>query len=242
MISKNYLRQNMAKDETAVTFTNITEQKDLKVISKPSSTKNTPVKTTSLKTLSSVSTVTASDVAAQSRKENLVCIYDAAAGAYLFLDGEVQIEHNFTLNISDKASSQEKDEEVNNAKVQPDEIKIEGVVSNVMRRSGALTSQYGNRVASATQYLYDLQKNRTLCQVITNLITYNDMLPKSIAISQDEGTGADSANFTIVMHQRVQPKKKNFDANTSSSEDTENRTGAIMTYSQDIMNSSSLGH
>lgn len=193
-------------------------------------TKSTTIKTTSTSSRPSVSTVTASDIAATSRKENLVCIYDAAAGAYLFLDGEIQIEHNFILEISDKASSQEKDAEVNNAKIKPDEIKIEGVISNVMNRSGTLTSQYSDRVASATQYLYNLQKSRTLCQVITNLITYNDMLIKSVAVVQDESTGADSANFSIVMHQRIQTKKtKNTgnSNNTSTTVDTDSQSSLI---------------
>ena len=152
--------------------------------------------------------------------EQPVYLYDPETEKTYYFDGVIKIDHSVQLKIEDDPSNiKKKSEYVNNAKNEPDEVKIEIAMSNVYATTGDLPGHSGDRLKNAFAALDGLKQACKLLKVVTSLKTYSDMLIKVLQVTQAEGN-ADGWNGEITLHQMIQPakKEKTYD-NTSSDVD-----------------------
>lgn len=150
--------------------------------------------------------------------EQPIYLYDPDTGATYYFDGVIKIEHAVQLKIEDDPSNIKKAEEyTNNAKNEPDEVKIEIAMSNVYATTGDLPGRSGDRLKNAFSVLDELKTSRKLLKVITSLKTYSDMLIKSLAVTQAEGN-ADGWSGELTLHQLVEPYKAAKKSNNTSDE------------------------
>lgn len=140
--------------------------------------------------------------------EQPIYLYDPATKKSYYFDGVLKIEHSIQLKIEDDPSNiKDAKQYTNNAKNEPDEIKLEIVMSNVYSSGGNLPGTSGDRLKNAYSVLDTLKKNCTLLNVVTELKTYTRMLIKQLAVTQAEGS-ADSWSGTITLHEVIEQKKK----------------------------------
>lgn len=117
-----------------------------------------------------------------------VCyIYDQKSGETYMFDGVLKVNHSMTLKIEEEIT---KDQEkyVNNAKNEPNKVTFDVIMSDVYTSRDALTNKNQTRSVSALMVLNNLKRARNLVDVITNLMTYKDMLLSGIALTQDDTT------------------------------------------------------
>lgn len=126
-------------------------------------------------------------------------IFDRDVNHSLLFDGIIKIQHNMQVKIEDDQKNVKK-EMVNNAKVEPNEVTFEVVMSDVYTTSGDLTGSSGSRLVNAYTALEELKNSRRKVDVITELMTYKNMLLKSIVTTQDE-TSTDSWHATVTFHE-----------------------------------------
>lgn len=138
-----------------------------------------------------------------------IYLYDPAAKKTYYFDGVIKIEHSIALKIEDDPSNiKNTNEYTNNAKNEPDEVKIEIVMSNVYTSGGDLPGSSGDRLKNAYAALDNLKRNCTLLSVVTSLKTYTNMLVKQLAVSQADGNADDGWSGSITLHEMIKPKKK----------------------------------
>ncbi|MBR2799811.1 MAG: hypothetical protein IKE04_02825 [Oscillospiraceae bacterium] len=150
--------------------------------------------------------------------EQPVYLYDPDTGATYFFDGVIKIEHSIQLKIEDDPSNIKNAKAyTNNARNEPDEIKIEIAMSNVYVTTGDLPGKSGDRLKNAFSVLDGLKSACRLLSVVTTLKTYTKMLIKSLTVTQAEGN-ADGWNGEITLHQLLEPYKAPKARNNTSSE------------------------
>lgn len=90
--------------------------------------------------------------------------------------GVVSIEHNLALNIGNDAS--QGGDVINGARNLPDQVTLSVLETDAMHSAG-----WSRAMLEA---MASLKRNRYLCQVVTSLGTYKDMLLTEITATQDE--------------------------------------------------------
>lgn len=116
-------------------------------------------------------------------------IYDVDKGVDLPFDGVIKVEHTISLKIEDDPSNiKDGSAYVNNAKNESNEVVVDVVMSEVYTTVNALSGSTGSRSRNAYEVLMDIKKSRRKVQVITSIMTYNNMLIKAVQLLQDESS------------------------------------------------------
>ena len=112
---------------------------------------------------------------------SLAYIYDPAKQQTITFDGITEISHALSLKVETDADNAKGTDYINNAKHEPDRVTL-----NVIMSGCHDPSANSNRVVNTLSDLVALKESRTLCQVITDLRTYLNMLLTDITITRDE--------------------------------------------------------
>ena len=113
-------------------------------------------------------------------------IYDKDKKKTYMFDGVTKVAHSMTLKVEEEPKNEKKADFVNNAKNEPNKVTFDVVMSDVYTSRDDLTNTMQVRSMSALKVLNDLKRSRRKVDVITNLMTYKDMLLQSLAITQDD--------------------------------------------------------
>lgn len=113
-------------------------------------------------------------------------IYDKDKKKTYMFDGVTKVAHSMTLKMEEEPKNEQKKDYVNNAKNEPNKVTFDVVMSDVYTSRDDLTNTMQVRSMSALNVLNDLKRSRRKVDVITNLMTYKDMLLQSLAITQDD--------------------------------------------------------
>ena len=133
-----------------------------------------------------------------------VMIYDQDDGKYYTFDGVTKIQQESSLKIEEDPSTK-KELYINNARNEPDKVKLDVMMSDVYTGGGNLvvstsdgTSEYDaaavtnfisngdTRSAAAVAVLHSLKENRHKITVVTPQYVYIDMLLQDLTVTQDE--------------------------------------------------------
>ena len=114
-------------------------------------------------------------------------IYRPDTGETYLFDGVVKASHQMSLKIEEEPTKHQ-EIYVNNARNEPNKVTFDIIMSDVYTSRDALTKRTKNRSESALVVLNELKRDRVLLHVITNLMTYTDMLLSGISLTQDDGT------------------------------------------------------
>lgn len=106
---------------------------------------------------------------------------------YMF-DGVIKANHTMSLKLVEEISEGEEGKFVNNAKNEPNKVTFDVIMSEVYTQRNDLTKRAKSRSESALTVLNALKRDRELLEVVTNLMTYKDMLLAGISLTQDDGT------------------------------------------------------
>lgn len=116
-------------------------------------------------------------------------IFDTDKKRQLLFDGVIKTEHTLSLKIEDDPSNiKDGSAYVNNAKNDPNEVTIEVMMSNVYTSQNDLAGKTENRTKNAYEVLQELKTSRRKCEVVTSIMTYKNMLLKTVQVLQDENT------------------------------------------------------
>ncbi len=94
-------------------------------------------------------------------------------------DGVVSIAHSLSLKVSLNSDASSGTDYVNNARNEPDVVTLSVVASDT-------NTAAPNGSVSMLQALAAVKEQRELCQVVTSLRTYDNMLLTDISVLQDE--------------------------------------------------------
>ena len=94
-------------------------------------------------------------------------------------DGVTSISHALTLNVAEDRESSEDEDYVNHARNEPDVLTLSVVASDA---NVPVTGWSRQTMTSLAQ----IKELRLLCQVVTSLRSYDNMLLTSLAVQQDE--------------------------------------------------------
>ncbi len=94
-------------------------------------------------------------------------------------DGVTSIAHSLTLKVEKDSDSSLGSDYINNARNEPDIVTLSVVASDV---NSQLEDWSGQMIRS----LAAIKENRILCQVVTSLRSYDNMLLTEMSILQDE--------------------------------------------------------
>ncbi len=94
-------------------------------------------------------------------------------------DGVVSIAHSLVLKVSKDSESSSSTDYVNNARNEPDVVTLSVVASDANASIDHWSSQFMRSLAA-------IKEGRILCQVITSIRAYDDMLLSDISVLQDE--------------------------------------------------------
>ena len=112
---------------------------------------------------------------------SLAYIYNPAKQQTITFDGITEISHALSLKVETDADNAAGTDYINNAKHEPDRVSLNVVMSGCHDPSAN-----SNRVVNILSDLVALKESRTLCQVITDLRTYLNMLLTDITVTRDE--------------------------------------------------------
>ncbi len=94
-------------------------------------------------------------------------------------DGVTAISHALTLKVSTDSDSSEGSDYVNNARNEPDVITLSVVASD----TAVAVSGWSRQTMTS---LSQIKEMRLLCQVVTSLRTYDNMLLMALSVQQDD--------------------------------------------------------
>ena len=133
---------------------------------------------------------------------SLAYIYNPQKQQTITFDGITEISHALSLKVETDADNAKGTDYINNAKHEPDRVTLNVIMSNVSSAAGTWEADshlsrsesdekpgenyYSNRVVNTLSDLVALKESRTLCQVITDLRTYLNMLLTDITVTRDE--------------------------------------------------------
>lgn len=112
---------------------------------------------------------------------SLACIYNPIRQQTITFDGITEISHALSMKVETDADSAKGTDYINNAKHEPDRITL-----NVIMSACNDPAANSNRIVNTLSDLIALKESRTLCQVITDLRTYLNMLLTDITVTKDE--------------------------------------------------------
>jgi hypothetical protein len=112
-------------------------------------------------------------------------------------DGVTSISHTLSLKLATDADEAAGSDYVNNARNEPDTVTLSVVASDASVPVIGWSRQMMTTLAS-------IKKNRYLCQVVTSLRTYSNMLLTSLNIQQDENC-PDGWTGTLTFTQAEKP-------------------------------------
>ena len=112
---------------------------------------------------------------------SLAYIYNPAKQQTITFDGITEISHALSLKVETDADNAAGNDYINNAKHEPDRVSL-----NVIMSGCHDPSANSNRVVNTLSDIVALKESRTLCQVITDLRTYLNMLLTDITVTRDE--------------------------------------------------------
>ena len=130
-----------------------------------------------------------------------VAIYDSSTKKAYAFDGVIKLQHTGTLKMEEDLSEKkayEKNQYLNNAKVEPDKVTLNVIMSDVytdendltstvkVGKNGKKTSSGETRSTAAMKVLHTLKDDRARLVVITPQYIYSDMLLSGLSISQNE--------------------------------------------------------
>ena len=115
-------------------------------------------------------------------------IYCKDRGETYMFDGVIKVNHTMTLKIEEEPDEKKASQYVNNAKNESNKVTFDIIMSDVYTDRNDLTKRAENRSESALTVLNALKRDRVLLDVITNLMTYKNMLLAGITLTQDDGT------------------------------------------------------
>ena len=102
-----------------------------------------------------------------------------SAGWKYSFDGVLSISHSLSLKVAVNSDASSGTDYVNNARNQPDVVTLSVVASDT-------NTAVPNWSASILQALAAVKEQRDLCQVVTSLRTYDNMLLTDISVLQDD--------------------------------------------------------
>jgi len=114
-------------------------------------------------------------------------IYNKSNNETYMMDGVLKVAHTMTLKLEEEPSKEGADY-VNNALNEPNKVTFDVIMSDVYTDRNALTNKDKTRSVSALIVLNEIKRSRVLVDVITNLMTYKDMLLAGLSLSQDADT------------------------------------------------------
>ena len=91
-----------------------------------------------------------------------------------------QIQHSFTAKVATSADSSSGADYVNGARNEPNKV-----VLSVIESDTAAAKLNATRMVEA---LEGIKRNRTLCTVVTPVMTYRNMILSGLAITEDESS------------------------------------------------------
>ena len=121
--------------------------------------------------------------------------------------GVLSVEHELTLKINTDSESESGTDYVNGARNQPNKVTLKIMETDVGHSKG--------RAASMVQALESVKRARALCNVVTEGITYTDMLLAELHITEDE-TSQSGWSGVLTFVQYVPPAAKAKEEDNSS--------------------------
>ena len=112
---------------------------------------------------------------------SLAYVYIPSTQKTVTFDGITEISHALALKVETDADNAKGTDYINNARHEPDRITL-----NVIMSETCDTAYNSNRVVNTLSELISLKESRVLCQVITDLRTYLNMLLTDITVMKDE--------------------------------------------------------
>ncbi len=94
-------------------------------------------------------------------------------------DGVISISHSLTLKVEKDSDAALGSEYINNARNEPDIVTLSVVASDV-------NSKLEDWSGQVLRSLADIKEKRILCQVVTSLRSYENMLLTELSVLQDE--------------------------------------------------------
>lgn len=171
------------------------------------------------------------------------CIYDQEDGSIYLFDGILKFQHSVSLDIQEEPDNKKK-EFVNNAKLQPDKLTLDVIMSDVYTGGGAIVNKAGalssaqntafnktkssisregsSRTRSENAYyaMHWLAQQRRKLSVITPQYVYVDMILESMTVNQDDqiqnGWEGQLTFQNAFKAKAVKKKKKSQDVKTNT--------------------------
>ena len=115
-------------------------------------------------------------------------IYNKSRGETYKFDGVIKASHMMALSLTDEIPEGQESKYVNGAKNERNKVTFDVIMSEVYTDRNDLTKRRQSRSESALVVMNTLKRERVLVDVVTNLMTYNNMLLSGIALTQDDQT------------------------------------------------------
>ncbi len=112
-------------------------------------------------------------------------------------DGVVSVSHTLSLRLATDGDSAEGADYVNNARNEPDTVTLSVVASD----ANVPVVGWSRQMMSS---LAEIKRKRLMCQVVTPLRTYSNMLLTSLSVQQDENC-PDGWTGTLTFTQAEKP-------------------------------------
>lgn len=117
-----------------------------------------------------------------------IYVFDTDLNKTYVFDGVVKMSHDLTLKMEEEPDEKKAANFTNNARNEPNKVTIEVIMSDVYTTRNDLTNRNEVRSKSAMEVLAELKQSRRKVQVVTTLLTYNNMLLAGISVTQDDST------------------------------------------------------
>ncbi len=125
-------------------------------------------------------------------------------------DGVTSIAHSLSLKVQTDADTSQDTEYINNARNEPDVVTLSVIASDV-------NATVENWSAQLFRSLAAIKENRLLCQVVTPLRSYENMLLTDLSVLQDETcTNGWMGTLTFMKMQIEEGAQSETDSNSST--------------------------
>ena len=115
-------------------------------------------------------------------------IFNKSKNETYMVDGVIKVSYAMTLKVEEEPNEEKAWQYINNAKNEPNKVTFDVIMSEVYTTRNDLTKHAENRSESALTVLNNVKRERVLVDVVTNLMTYSNMLLSGISLTQDDGT------------------------------------------------------
>ena len=115
-----------------------------------------------------------------SSSQSTACILAKDSNYRYRFSGVTKIQHSFTAKVATSADSSSGSDYMNGARNEPNKV-----VLSVIESDTASAKLNATRMVEA---LEAIKRNRTLCTVVTPLMTYQNMLLTGLSVTEDESS------------------------------------------------------